>query len=74
MTSYLKSQRLKAGLTLKQLAAKMGICPSNLNDYENGKSKPSLKTSEKIAAFFKCDLQDVPKLFLDEDYFLKKLK
>ncbi|WP_373757232.1 helix-turn-helix domain-containing protein [Streptococcus ferus] len=48
----LKSLRLEAGLTQKEIAEKFKIKQPNYQQWESGKRKPSSDTLEKFATFF----------------------
>src|SRR4051812_31779223 len=47
--SRLKSVRLKAGWTLRELARQAGVSPSFVSQIENGKSQPSVATLYEFA-------------------------
>lgn len=48
----LKSLRLQAGLTQRELAEKLGIAHSTLGMYELGKRVPDIDTMDSIADYF----------------------
>lgn len=48
----IKKARLKAGLTQKEVAEKMGIQQPNYGQWERGIRKPKLETLEKLAEIF----------------------
>lgn len=52
----LKVLRKKRKLTQGELAEKLGVSRLMINQYENGKSKPSRHTLVKMAEFFNCSL------------------
>jgi transcriptional regulator with XRE-family HTH domain len=45
----LKQERIKRGLTLKDIEAKVGISATHLSDVERGKSSPTVGVLDKIA-------------------------
>ena len=44
----IKQQRLKNGLTQKELAKEVGVSTSMINQIESGRSQPSYETAKKI--------------------------
>ena len=55
----IKEQRLKAGLTQKELAAKIGRAVITVRQYENRSRAPDLLTRVKIAEALKCKYEDI---------------
>lgn len=55
----LKQHRLKAGLSLRQLANDTGISKSTLNNIENGVTDPHVSTIVTLAKFFCCNLSEL---------------
>jgi transcriptional regulator with XRE-family HTH domain len=53
----LKNLRKQNGFTLETLGEKLTISKSTLSDYENGKSTPPFDVCEKIADFFKINIE-----------------
>lgn len=51
-TKRLKSLRLEAGLTQKEVAQKLKIGQNSYSNWENGTRKPIFPTIEKLADFF----------------------
>jgi DNA-binding XRE family transcriptional regulator len=49
----LKTYRLKAGLSQRKLAAKLGIDPGTIVNWERGKHKPAMAYREKMENIFK---------------------
>jgi ribosome-binding protein aMBF1 (putative translation factor) len=49
MTPSIKTARLNAGLTQKQLADKINSYSANISEMESGKFSPNLKTLKKIS-------------------------
>ena len=45
----LKQERIRRGLTLKEIEARVGISATHLSDVERGKSSPTVGVLEKIA-------------------------
>jgi repressor LexA len=52
----LKTLRTSRGLTLEQLAKKLGCSKSSVNMYERGEREPSFEMLEAIADFFNVDI------------------
>jgi transcriptional regulator with XRE-family HTH domain len=46
----LKAARMAAGLTRRQLAARIGVHPGTLAEWERGESRPLRRLREKLAA------------------------
>jgi transcriptional regulator with XRE-family HTH domain/quercetin dioxygenase-like cupin family protein len=61
--SRLKEMRLKAGLTLRELARQADVSPSFVSQIENGKSQPSVAT---LYTFSRLLGVTVDELFVDE--------
>lgn len=57
----LKEQRIKAGLTLRQLAEATGISKSALHEIENKLVDPHVSSIVVLAKFFHCNLSDLIK-------------
>jgi transcriptional regulator with XRE-family HTH domain len=59
----LRTARQRAGLSLRELAARAGTSHSTLSAYETGAKTPSVHTLERIlrAAGFALDLELVPR-------------
>lgn len=75
--SKIRELRLEHNLTLKELAAKVGISLSYLSDIEKNRSMPSVETLQGIASalykppsFFLDDTQDY-KPDPEEQFFLR---
>lgn len=60
----MKVHRLATGLTLRELARRLGVSPSFLSQVENGKSQPSVATLYAIARLLNVSIDD---LFDPED-------
>ena len=45
----------ETGISQKELASKIGVSPSRISDYVNGKSEPSLKIASKL-----CSTLNIP--------------
>lgn len=54
----LKIIREKHGLKLCELAARSGVCYSNLSRYENGWVNPCPETATKIANALSCKISE----------------
>jgi transcriptional regulator with XRE-family HTH domain/quercetin dioxygenase-like cupin family protein len=57
--SRLKDLRLKAGLTLRELARKAGVSPSFVSQIENGKSQPSVATLYTFAQLLDVSIDEL---------------
>lgn len=55
----LKVWREYRGLTLRALAAEIGISSAAVSKIETGKSHPSVATLAKLAAALGCDMEDL---------------
>lgn len=73
----IKQLRLEKGITVKDLAEKIGISQSMLSNYENGNSTPrNNETWKKLADFFEVDVAylmglSLTRTFSDRDTFEK---
>lgn len=63
LNDRIKEARIKAGLTQKQLAEKVGIATTTLSGYERGASDPDINTLCKI-----MDVVGVDANFIYQDY------
>jgi transcriptional regulator with XRE-family HTH domain/quercetin dioxygenase-like cupin family protein len=57
--SRLKDIRLKAGLTLRELARRAGVSPSFVSQIENGKSQPSVATLYAFAQLLNVSIDEL---------------
>lgn len=57
ITRQMKAIRHQRGWTLKDLAERCGLSVSYLSDLERGRTAPSYKTMEKLAAAFELTLE-----------------
>lgn len=57
--SPLKVWREYRGLTLRALAAEIGISSAAVSKIETGKSRPTVATLTKLAAALGCDMEDL---------------
>jgi transcriptional regulator with XRE-family HTH domain len=57
--SRLKDIRLKAGLTLRELARQVDVSPSFVSQIENGKSQPSVATLYAFAKLLNVSVDDL---------------
>lgn len=55
----IREARKAAGLTQKELAAKLGIVPNSISQYENGTRNAKPATLRRIAEAIGCSLQDL---------------
>lgn len=54
----LKKQRLKCGLSQKQIADYLNITPQSVSKWENGDALPSIDYLPKLAECLNCDIND----------------
>lgn len=47
-SKIIREQRTRAGLTQEQLGTMLGVAPSTVNKWENGKREPSFVMFEKL--------------------------
>jgi putative transcriptional regulator len=47
------------GMTQRELSQRAGVTPQSLYAWMNGKNVPSLEAAFKIAAVFKCSIDDI---------------
>lgn len=50
--------RKEAGLSQAEVADKLKCTPSAVNQYENGKRRPSFETLVKLAEIYGCTVND----------------
>ena len=55
----LKQFRLEKGCTQAELAAKLGISPSTVGMYEQGRRRPDGETLARMAALFGCTTDEL---------------
>ncbi|MFA4909670.1 MAG: XRE family transcriptional regulator [Desulfobacteria bacterium] len=55
----IKKNRLEKGMTLDELALRIGLTKSYLSKIENNKSQPTLSTLVKIAGILKINMSDL---------------
>lgn len=73
----LKSLRKERDLSQVELAKKIGVAPTTISMYEQGKREPDFETEEKLADFFNVNLDTLrgkahlPILSDDEKLLLK---
>ena len=58
----LKEYRLKSGLKINAIIAKVGVSRETLYNYETGKKKPKFETMVKLAEIYGCTVTD----FIDD--------
>jgi len=64
---FLKFRRKKAGLTLEQLAAKVGSSKGYMHDLENGRfCNPSLTLAYKLSVVLKTSVKKLAELAMAE--------
>lgn len=69
---YIRQLRIKSGMTLTQLAAKLELDSANLSKIENGKREFDEKRLDKLATVFSLKLDDIKTEFFS-DLFAKKI-
>ncbi len=57
--SAIKIKRIKKGLTVIELAKKVGITRTSLYNYENGTQFPSPTIIARIAQVLDCDIKEL---------------
>jgi transcriptional regulator with XRE-family HTH domain len=70
--SRIKSLRKDRKLSLRDLAYKIGMEPSNLSVIENGKSNPQLLTYARISATLGVQLMDLFDIEFDFQLFIEQ--
>jgi transcriptional regulator with XRE-family HTH domain/mannose-6-phosphate isomerase-like protein (cupin superfamily) len=60
----LREARLRAGITVRELARQLGVSASFVSQLENGKSQPSVST---LYALAQCLGESIDRLFLERD-------
>lgn len=55
----LKQRRKALKLTQGQMAEKFGLTRQTYQNYENGKTEPTLETAGMMAQFFNCSISDL---------------
>jgi transcriptional regulator with XRE-family HTH domain len=61
--NLLYTLRIEKGLTLNQLAQKIGVHSSSISKWENGKAAPSEMRLRRIASVFETDFDSLSTLF-----------
>jgi len=57
--NFVEQLRQRRGVTRSHLARQIGVCPSYINRLEKQEIKPSVEVMFRIAAYFKCKVEDV---------------
>lgn len=55
----LKAARVNAGLNQQEAADAVSISRATLNNYENNKTIPDIKTAKKLAALYKMPIDSI---------------
>lgn len=55
----LKQKRKAIKLTQEDMAKKFGLTRQTYQNYENGKTEPTLELAGKLAVFFSCSIADL---------------
>lgn len=55
----LREKRKKANLTLKEVAADLGISIASLSHYEKGHREPTLATLKRMSEYFNCTINEL---------------
>ena len=58
---WLRGQMATRGLTLQDVAALVGVAPTTVSWWANGRSVPQREARERLAAGFGIDPVDIPK-------------
>jgi transcriptional regulator with XRE-family HTH domain len=56
---WLRQQRQKADLTLREMAEKLGVTHAHLSQVENGLATPGEELARKAARLFKADEREI---------------
>ena len=67
---HFKKARKQSGLTQKEVSEKLGIYQSNISDWENDTSRPSLEFLIELADLYEATLYEL--LGLDDPFFPTK--
>src|SRR5215217_5442273 len=62
--SRLKAERLRSGLSLREVARRLGVSPSFVSQMENGKSQPSVATLYSVTQLLNMSIDA---LFAQDD-------
>lgn len=57
----IKLLRLKANLTVEEVAKKLGVKPQTIYKYEEGTSRPRLTTAFRLCEIYNCTLDEIYK-------------
>ncbi len=55
----LRTIRKERGLTLRQVADKVGVSESCISLYESGTRRPNIDTLKKLAEVLRCSIDDL---------------
>ena len=55
----LKEYRLAKGMTMKQVAEKIGVAECTYCAYEHGTREPNIEKLKKLASIFDCSVDDL---------------
>ena len=70
----LKNQRLKCGLSQKQIADYLNITPQSVSKWENGDALPSIDYLPKLAECLNCEINDFFVQDSDNTFNMEMLK
>lgn len=59
LVSFVKDHRTKAGMTQEELASATGVSRQSIISIERGRYIPSLPLAFKLAAVFRCPVDDL---------------
>lgn len=59
ISDALRVARLKYGFTQSDIAKSLGICRSTYTYYETGKTKPDIKTLQKLAVLYSLTIDEL---------------
>ncbi|MBL1056990.1 helix-turn-helix transcriptional regulator [Ligilactobacillus agilis] len=66
--SRMREERIKKGLTYKELASIVGLSAVYIRKIENGERTPSLATAAKLSSFFGLSVKTLyPDIFLGKN-------
>ncbi len=60
--NHLCAERMKRGLSQRELGALLGVTDKAVSKWENGRAKPTTDTLRKLAAVFGCEVEELLRL------------
>lgn len=64
---YIRKRREALGLSTSELAARVGVAPASISQYESGYASPTLKTALALASVLGCTVEDLTKKEVNEN-------